>query len=155
MSVRHLLVIAVLAVMIILSTVGLASAGTTTTRNETCRLDRVVKENRSFVFHSLLIRLRMQVAWCYDGTKVTSSEVTCEIEKFDRVTITVESCQAQQSSIAWKGRPKGGFYAQASVNYSNCVLKFGCWQGAVLNVERWLYADGAVTTTPRQGAKNV
>jgi len=144
---------ALVAVFVSLASTASAVASGTSQQRKTCQVFRVVEEDSSAVFHSLLLRLRMQVSWCYDGKTVKVS-VTCKVEKFDRMTITIDSCQAQGNPVAWRGKENGAYYAQVSVNYSNCVLKFGCWASAQMEFERWMYADGSINKTPRGEVRN-
>jgi hypothetical protein len=153
-AVRRSVLMVVLVVAIIASTVGVASAASPD-KPITCRVTRVVKEARSFAFHSILLRVRLQASWCYDGERVNRMKVSCEIEAISRTTINADRCQPQSSPISWKGQPNGGAYAQVSVNFSNCIFRYACWQWAVMNVERWFYADGAVLQDPRGGIDNV
>ncbi len=145
---RLLALTALVAVFVSLVTTTPVVASSINQYRQTCQVFRVVEEDSSAVFHSLLLRLRMQVSWCWNGETVKVS-VTCKVEKLDRMTITIDSCQAQSNSAAWRGKQRGAYYAQATVNYSNCVLKFGCWASAQMDIERWLYADGSITKTPR------
>lgn len=156
-----LLVRLTLAILLVVGVLGaaLAVAGSASAAptQQTCSLSRVVAEDTSFLFHSILLRIRLQASWCWNGRAVTRMKASCEIEKIDRVTISVDRCQPQSSPLSWRGNPTGAYYAQVSVNYSNCLFRYGCWQSAVLNLERWFYADGIITKTPRhgQGADNV
>jgi hypothetical protein len=144
---------ALIAVLLVMFDTPPASAVGPDNR-ETCQILKFVKEERSFLFHSLLIRVRMQVSWCRNGQFIKRYGVTCRVEKFDQVTITVDRCQVQTNRFAWRN-PVGGMFAQVTVNYSNCVLKYGCWQNAIMAIERWFYADGMVSEGPRGGDGDV
>lgn len=156
-----LLIRLVLAVAVVTGVLGMAlvvsGSASAASAQQTCSLSRAVVEDTSFLFHSTLLRVRLQASWCWDGKAVTRMKASCEIEKIDRVTISVDRCQPQTSPLSWRGNPNGAAYAQVSVNYSNCIFRYGCWQSAVLNIERWFYADGIIAKNPRhgQGADNV
>ncbi len=146
-AVRHLVLAAVMAVALHLG--GYTDTAQAAKDRKTCSVFKAVNEDKSAVFKTTLVRLQMQVSWCRDG-KVVSVGVTCKVEKFDRITITIDSCQAQGNFVPWQGNPKGAYYAQATINYSNCVLKFGCWASAQMDIVRWLYADGSILKSPRE-----
>lgn len=113
---------------------------------ETCRASSFTEDVRSFAFKSLILRARMTASWCYDGQRVTKMEVVCKVVDFDRVTIAVDSCSAQYAFISWRGVRNGSAYAIVAVHYANCVFKYGCWQSAVLNIERRFFANGHLTS---------
>ena len=141
--VRYLSLLAVVAAMVF-SVADTASAESA--NGERCRVSVITKEAKSFVFHSVLVRLRMKTSWCFDGQQVTRAEVVCKIEKFDRITISVDRCQPQRSFESWRGRAKGSVYALTSLNYSNCIIikSIGCVQSATMNIEATYYGDGSV-----------
>jgi hypothetical protein len=124
------------------------SAGTTA-QLQNCRQSTFKKSVKSVVFRTTLLRMSLGVTWCQNGRRVTHAHVTCSIDDMDPVTIQADSCQPQGRPVPWNGRVDGGFYASASVGFSNCVFRYGCWQSAVMNIERWLYADGGVSGSPR------
>ncbi len=127
---------------------GTSSAMAQTARPK-CQVNRFEATSKSFAFRSVLLKLSMTLSWCYNGKKVTSGTVTCKIEDFDRITIVVEDCQVQTSPQSWGKSPSGALYALVYVRYTNCILKFGCWQSDVKALERWAYGDGIIIDTPR------
>lgn len=148
---------AVLAVIIaaMFTTTASALAEASGSAKETCRVAEATDTIKSFAFRTVLLKTKMSVSWCHNGNKITRASVTCLIEQIDRVTISIDRCQPQGSFISWQGDPRGGFYAQTSVNFSNCVFKYGCWQSGVQRIIRWFYADGTITKAPRDGVDNV
>jgi len=152
MSLLMRLVLSIATVVVVLgAALTVSGAASAAPARQTCSLSRAVVEDTSFLFHSTLLRVRLQASWCWNGKAVTRMKASCEIEKIDRVTISVDRCQPQSSPLTWRGNPSGAAYAQVSVNYSNCIFRYGCWQSAVLNIERWFYADGIIAKKPRHG----
>lgn len=147
-AVRYLALLASLAVVIALTVAtGTASATPASNQNKkVCKTSSFTREVKSFAFKSLLLRARMTVSWCWNGEAVTQMEVVCKIDKFDRVTITVSACQAQWAHQPWRGNRRGSAYAIVSVHFSNCVFKYGCWQSAVLHIERKFLSTGQIVT---------
>lgn len=117
--------------------------------SQSCRQSIFKRSAKSILARSTLLRVSMTVTWCFNGRRVTKAQVTCKIDEFDRVTIQVDSCQTQGRTVPWNGYDDGGFYAQTSSAFSNCVFRYGCWQSAIMNIERWLYADGIVSRSSR------
>lgn len=142
-AVRCLYLFVLVAAIAFVATAGKATAAPVKNK-ETCRVSSFTHEVKSFAFKSLLIRARMTTSWCYDGKQVTEMQVVCKIENIDRVTINVETCQAQSAFQPWRGNRRGASYAIVSVHFSNCVFKYGCWQSSVLNIERKFYANGTI-----------
>ena len=143
------LVVSSCAVLVLLAISLPAASANTSAQMQNCRQSTFKKSVKSVVFRSTLLRLSMGVTWCHNGARVTHAQVTCRIEDFDEVTIHVESCETQGRSVPWNGRVDGGFYAASSVSFSNCVLRYGCWQSAILDIDRWLYGDGGISRSSR------
>lgn len=90
-------------------------------------------------------KFKITVSACYNGRRVVRPGVTCNVWHTDPVTIVNSGCGTQDNVYAWRGNPFGGYYAQASATFQNCVIKFACLTNVTVTIKIWMTGNGAWT----------
>lgn len=99
---------------------------------------------RSIVFRTVVFRYHLRQYWCWDYPTITRLDSTCYASDVDP-NIQFQGCTEDGYYYSWNGSSNGGHYSQAQGNFTNCVLRFGCWRTDSILLQMWARGDGGWT----------
>jgi hypothetical protein len=116
---------------------------------EGCSRKTVTHHQPSFTHATTMFEMHLRVSVCYRRGQFTQSGETCWIDHQDPILIQHSGCDVSHYYYGWRGNARGGYYAQATATFSNCIFHWGCLSSGNLTLMVWATANGAFSADKR------